>query len=416
MKVLWFSVTPALYAQSTSTYNGGGWIAALESMVKKNPGIELGIAFELQQDPPVFKAEQDGVAYYPITIKRTIKEKIRERYTYKSKDALILASCVKIIEDFQPDLIHIWGSEWGFGLLYQYTRIPIVIHMQGCWPPYRNASYPPGCSYAGDLLQSWWNPKKIVGKMLQERLSKERAEREEQILSHTTYFMGRTQWDYALTKLYAPNSTYFYCPEALRPDIMSLPLRWKLQKHDRFMLVTVGGGQTLKGMDAVLRTAFLLKKWSHIDFEWRLVGPSLGDLCYYERLTKIKANNVHVVPLGKKSAREVGDELLKADLYVHTAYIDNSPNAVCEAQYLGLPIISTNVGGIRSLFAEDYPQRLLVPANDPYYLASTLEATLTDDKLLMELSEKNRRIAESRHSEEEIVSNLLAVYDKMLGI
>lgn len=415
MKVLWFSVTPALYGQSTSTYNGGGWIEALESILAKDTAVQLGIAFEYQQKVPTFRIEQDSVTYYPINIRRSIIGKIKDRYTYREKDALILQASIKIIQDFQPDLIHIWGSEWCFGLLYQHTDIPMVIHMQGCWPPYRNANYPPGYSYAERLLRSWWNPKRMLGIWLQEKLSRERAAREENILSHTTYFMGRTLWDYALTRLYAPASTYFYCSEALRPAITSLPARWQMKKRTKFVIVTVGGAQTLKGIDVILRAAFLLKKWKKFDFEWKLAGPTPADMNLYERMTRIRHADVNVIPLGKKDAAEVGSLLLDADIYVHAAYIDNSPNAVCEAQYLGVPIISTNVGGIRSLFPDDYPQDLLMAANDPYYLAAKLGDVLFDEELLKELSQKNWDISRKRHSEKEIMSNLLSAYSKVIG-
>lgn len=410
MKVLWFSITPAMYAQSMSTYNGDGWIAALQSMVMKDSSIQLGIAFEYPQATSPFKLEQDGVTYYPINIKRSVYERFKDRFSCRGKDSLILQACVDVIHDFQPDLIHIWGSEWCFGLLYQYTDVPIVIHMQGCWPPYRNAYYPPGYSYAERMLHTWWNPKKMLGIWLQEKLSKERAEREEQILAHTKYFMGRTLWDYTLTRLYAPGSTYFYCPEALRPAITSIVSHWQRKHRSKFVLITVGGGHTLKGIDVILRTAFLLKKWKHIDFEWRLAGPSPDDMSLYERLTKIRYADVNVVPMGRKEAEEVGQLLLDSDIYVHTAYIDNSPNAICEAQYLGLPIISTNVGGIRSLFSDDYPKELLIAANDPYYLAGKLGDVLFDGKLLNELSVKNLNVSQERHSEAEIMSNLWSVY------
>lgn len=63
------------------------------------------------------------------------------------KDKIIIADCLKVIEDFKPDIIHVFGSEWGFGLVEKYVDIPVVIHMQGSLPPYVNASYPPGYNF-----------------------------------------------------------------------------------------------------------------------------------------------------------------------------------------------------------------------------------------------------------------------------
>ena len=114
MKVLWFSVTPSLYGQTTSAHNGGGWIASLERIVRKCEQIRLAVAFMDPQNANLFKVEQDNVTYYPITIKRSLIGKIKDRYTYKEIDKLTLLSCNKVIKDFQPDVIHVFGSEGCF--------------------------------------------------------------------------------------------------------------------------------------------------------------------------------------------------------------------------------------------------------------------------------------------------------------
>ena len=101
----------------------------------------------------------------------------------------------------------------------------------------------------------------------------------------------------------------------------------------------------------MLKTAQLLKQYTNIKFEWLLLGPTALDMKVPERLAGVKCSETNIVLTGKCSAEVVKDYLLSSNLYIHTAYIDNSPNAICEAQYLGLPIISTNVGGISSLFS-----------------------------------------------------------------
>ena len=64
MRILWFSVTPSLYNPSSNSFNGGGWIAALEQIVRKINDISLGVAFMFNEAH--FKDERDGVSYYPI--------------------------------------------------------------------------------------------------------------------------------------------------------------------------------------------------------------------------------------------------------------------------------------------------------------------------------------------------------------
>ena len=106
--------------------------------------------------------------------------------------------------------------------------------------------------------------------------------------------------------------------------------------------------------------------------------------------------------------------LSNATIYVHTAYIENSPNAICEAQYIGLPIVSTNVGGIASL-VKDGVEGVLVPANDPWQMANEIVELANDDFRMKLYSENNRKHAHLRHDEQNILKQLLECYQNVLG-
>lgn len=411
MKVLWFSVTPSLYGDNKNAHNGGGWIASLERIVSGIANINLGIAFISANN--CSKKKNNNIIYYPLYIKRSFLGKIADKFTYKYFDDAVIESCLKVIADFHPDIIHIFGSEWCFGLLYQYTQVPIIIHMQGSWPAYRNAGFPPGFSRTDELLRRIFNPKALIGYLCGEHLSMEREKREEKILSHVCLYMGRTRWDCALTKLYAPNSRFYICNEALRSDFISSVEVWILKNRDKKNLVTVGGANYLKGYDVILKAAYLMKKWGNINFEWRLIGPSRESLHFFEKVLNIKCCDVNIIPLGRLEADDVKQNLLDSDIYVHASYIDNSPNSICEAQYLGVPIISTNVGGIISLFPPEYDSDLLVPTNDPYYMASAIIRVIQDKDKLIHLSELNRTIARKRHSDINIQNEITQIYESL---
>lgn len=109
------------------------------------------------------------------------------------------------------------------------------------------------------------------------------------------------------------------------------------------------------------------------------------------------------------------NELCSSTCYVHSSYIDNSPNSLCEAQYLGVPAIATNVGGISSL-VEDGKTGLLFPANDPYTLAAIIKHTVTDNHAKMQyLSENEKSIAIARHNPQKISDNLLLIYQSIIN-
>ena len=128
MKVLWFSPTPVNYSEETWAHNGGGWISSLQNIVKSIENIDLGIVFETPQ-----KLKQrvvNEVCYYPIINEVTLKERFKKAH----QTSVLIDKAVRIIKDFKPDVIHLFGSESWYGLLVNHTDIPIVIHMQGSLP------------------------------------------------------------------------------------------------------------------------------------------------------------------------------------------------------------------------------------------------------------------------------------------
>lgn len=106
------------------------------------------------------------------------------------------------------------------------------------------------------------------------------------------------------------------------------------------------------------------------------------------RLTDIKLNEVNVSVRGVIDAKQLVDVVMSADVFVHPSYIENSPNTVCEAQVLGIPVIATNVGGVSSLIT-DMEDAILVPSHDIYMIAAKLKLLLENVELSMSLGEKD---------------------------
>lgn len=414
MRVLWFSITPAKFGSYAS--NGGGWIESLQRVVAKQPQIELGIAFMSgeKSSSNTKGIVQDGVVYYPIYINRTPLQQWYDKYTYKRIDELTIAKCKDIISEFKPDVIQVFGSEWCFGLICSQTNVPVIIHMQGCWSAYHNMNQILKNSRWYIFWQRFFKPRRFLNYLLNEHISQERVIREEKIMSLNKYFIGRTKWDKSIVELFSPNASYFYGSEALRNVFVESKDIWQYKERGKRIFVTTGLGVELKGLDLVLHTAALLKKWSQIDFEWRLMGPTPFQMKVYEHKTGITCKSVNVVPCGNNAPSQLLNELLNADCYIHTSYIDNSPNAVCEAQYLGLPVIATHVGGTPSLFAEDYNTRLLVGSNDPHDMASAIIWLLNSRERMSIAGQSNYTVARRRHDDDSIGEDLINTYKKVI--
>lgn len=72
------------------------------------------------------------------------------------------------------------------------------------------------------------------------------------------------------------------------------------------------------------------------------------------------------------------------DIFINTTHKDNMPVSVIEAMALGLPVVSTNVGGIPHLI-DDQQQGLLVDDNDHMNMAKCVVNLLKDAELSQSL-------------------------------
>jgi glycosyltransferase involved in cell wall biosynthesis len=102
-----------------------------------------------------------------------------------------------------------------------------------------------------------------------------------------------------------------------------------------------------------------------------------------------------------------------ADVFALTSDFDNSPNVVLEAMASGLPVVSTDVGGLRDYIS---PPRngLLVPKGSRADLASALSTYLNDPARAAETGRINREDAVARFSWSASASRMLAVYERII--
>ena len=140
MKVLWFEIsTPSRYLNTGHVT--AGWQDALENIVATSNDIELYIAFESHVPADVKIVE--GVTYIPMITQYSFWEQKVGQHTWTINERKVIEQGRTVIEQYKPDVIQVFGNEWPFGLLAQYTDIPLVVHIQGSIIPYDNALYPP---------------------------------------------------------------------------------------------------------------------------------------------------------------------------------------------------------------------------------------------------------------------------------
>ena len=206
------------------------------------------------------------------------------------------------------------------------------------------------------------------------------------------YVLGRTEWDKACSSILAPNAEYLYCSESLRPEITN-HAKWTYRNDGSLVVMTVMSGAIYKGVDVILRTSSHLKALYGDNFEWNIYG--ISDLSLHEHITGIKGSEVHVYARGRASGHEIADHLATSDVYCHQAYIENSPNSVCEAQYIGVPIVAAMVGGVDTLLRDG--SGMMVPANDAWRTAVEILRLKREEALAKEMSQNEITAATARH-------------------
>jgi len=409
MKILFFlPVSPVSNGHLTS-HNGGGWTTSFLKKFSEQPGNQAAAVYE--GDGAWGASDDRGVILYPINIFHSLKNKLKRKFSPALEETLLLPLMKKAVADFAPDVIHIFGSENPFGLICSHTDVPCIIHIQGFLPSYYNAKYPPGISKNDFILKLLWNPVRLYRFLWMDSVFARRAKREIGIFRDCSAFFGRTEWDQAIVDLFHPGARYFYCSEILRSEFYEAQGRWEPPKRAKKILVSTLSTPLYKGHDLILKTAKLLCDFADIDFEWRIFGGA--DFSFWSGKLKISPQKVNVSSCGVASAETLRNELLNADLYVHPSYIDNSPNSVCEAQILGIPVVAVNAGGVSSL-VENGKSGLLVPANDPVMLAEKIKDLLSDQEKAGILSRNEVESAAKRHDPDAVIRSALSAYGELL--
>jgi len=416
MRVLWITESPSKYQTLKTGYNGRGWIESLQSLIEILSEIDqLGIAFSHPTDS--LKLENGKVTYYPIQ-KSKSKNRISwviENWTNTNNHITEKLQLRQIIEDFKPHVIHIFGTESWLCHAVEITNIPSVVHLQGILQPILNSYMPIGLtnydfirSYLGRFIKGY-------GPYHDKKYFEAAASREYNYFKKIYFFMGRTEWDRSISSFLSPSSTYFHVDEVLRDAFYYAP-QWGNTKAEKIIITSTLSDSSYKGLDLIIKTARLLIK-EKVEFEWRIIGINNYSTFakIFAKKFKIEYQSIQINLLGVKNAEEIIGLLTNTTMYVHTSYIDNSPNSLCEALLIGVPAISTNVGGISSLI-DDGNDGLLVPANDPYLLASKITQLHYDEQLMKKISKQARERAQKRHLKENIVEQVVTAYKYLVQI
>ena len=368
MKVLWLCnvMLPVIAGRfGLEASNKEGWIVGLAEQVmagQAENGVELAIACP-GADSLFLDGEsvlQGELTYegYPLTF-FCFRENTSHPESYEPS---LEESMKEILDRWQPDVIHCFGTEFPHTLAI--CRVApdkgrLLIGIQGLCKVYAEA-------YFADLPEevirhkSFRDILKKDGLVEQHRKFVQRGELEKEAISLAKNITGRTEFDRYYSEKWNPNSTYFAMNETLRRPFYEA--RWRGEQCVPHSIFLSQGDYPVKGLHYMLEAMPKILR-QYPDAKVYVAGNSLVGYATLKEKLKIsgygqylrgliRKNHLEgkVLFLGKLTGEQMRDRYLASSLFVCCSAMENSPNSLGEAMLLGMPCISADIGGVPNVF------------------------------------------------------------------
>ena len=349
MNVLWIT-TANLNAvnkkKSASAYNSTGWVQSLLNIIAHLKGNNVYVAspYDVKE---IERFEEEGINYILIPSHGHKKESYQSRLEPIWK---------KIKKEINPNVVHIHGTEFPFALSYINAcgADNVVVSLQGILSGIVRYEWA-GITLAerirnytvGDLLRSI---KHIGSKGLAQRVKYEI-----EYLQKVHHVIGRTEWDKSHVLSINPEITYHHCEEILRPTFYKSN-KWSYDNCIPQSIFVTNAHTPLKGFHVLLKALVPLKK-KYPKLMVRISASSYMESKWYKkttyqrylmRKTEEYGLEENLEFLGGLNEERMTEEYLRANVFVSCSSIENSSNALKEAQTLGTPFVASYVGGTPS--------------------------------------------------------------------
>lgn len=413
MRVLW--ICDQLLSEFASEFGirprhmDEGWMTGILHLLC-DEGIEIGVCQPIIDEWRIKSGKTEHYAYYGFHQLNHLP------YKTEMKDEFI-----SIIEDFKPDVIHIWGTEMNHSMAMIEAADELgmenrtIVHMQGL------VSFLAG-HYTLNIPEEWiakgYENREGIGFGRDEFVR--HGETEKEVLRRAAIVCGRTNWDKMCLQMIAPNARYVHCGEVLRKRFYKAR-KWELEKCKRHSVFFSQANYPIKGFHLAIPALAVVKE-RFDDLEVNIAGndilhPVKGELSYYaqyirELIMKYDLqDSIHF--LGMQSEEEMIEQYQRAHVFVSPSTCENSSNSICEAMMIGTPVVASYTGGTPNLITHE-KDGLLYPVDADYTLASYISDLFKDDNKAQALSESAALRAAQRHDRKRIVSELVKVYQTVV--
>jgi glycosyltransferase involved in cell wall biosynthesis len=118
---------------------------------------------------------------------------------------------------------------------------------------------------------------------------------------------------------------------------------------------------------------------------------------------------------GYVTGKEKVEAYANAVVYICPSYAEGMPNALLEALAFGLPIITSNVGGIPDFFIHN-KMGYMINSVDPDVLTDCIEKLIINPLIIREISKYNYEYAHSKFLPEKVINRLEETYLRVINV
>jgi glycosyltransferase involved in cell wall biosynthesis len=382
MNVLWLAPHPI---PDTNNKHPAPWITSLaEKLVNRGLKITvLTVVNNLGQDV----CEYDFNSYRLIAL-NVPSRKVDLMTLFTKRISIVNKYLSGNVDKF--DLIHVHGTEhqYASGIDKEIKkRIPVIISIQGLLFQYKR--------YINDVF--------TIRRVLWEL----GAIYEKKEIRNNSNFFCRTHWDKGWVLNQNPKAHVYEAWELMRKEFYD----FKLSGPGKNILFS-GGSFSIKGLKQALKV--FDKLLAEHNIKLHVIGNCswsyVSEVKEKFHLERISSDNV--ILHGMVNANQILTLFNDSCCLYHPSLIDNSPNSICEAQLVGLPVLAANTGGVSSLINDGVTGILLDNKNEESdYLKLT--KFLSDPGLQQQISVNAKAVATQRHSEKSILDSVINGYNQI---
>ena len=196
-------------------------------------------------------------------------------------------------------------------------------------------------------------------------------------------------------------------PNVVKTDLFKIPERKNENSKIKFLHISNFSPQ--KNIQGILNSFKKLSK-QRMDFSLTLAGD--GDLLKIKAMAEeMDFPNDLIYFQGKMTEVEVANHFNEHDAFILFSDYENLPCVLVEAQVSGMPIIATDVGGVKEI-VDSKSKGIIINARDEDALLKSLHILLNNFKSYNH--EKIRDLAIQKYGEEAVGQAMINVYKKVL--